>query len=81
MTTNYINRPKECEGCSLATSFKTKLIQCCTPPELEDRKCPCLDCIIKTMCCNLCNERSNYAYIASVRIMNVFLTAPQEKKE
>ena len=68
MSTNnyYNNKNKYCTGCIYLKSAKDKInykyrySYCNMSPSSNDKKCPCVDCILKANCSNMCDARHIY---------------------
>ena len=57
-----VNRKKYCYGCVHKTYSKTNF-SCKIKPIYNNKKCPCIDCILKANCSEICYERIKYAEV------------------
>ena len=51
---NQHDRKTICKGCAVQNRG------CFVSPFYKDRECPCLTCLIKSMCSEGCDERTKY---------------------
>ena len=53
---------KECEGCLtyIIIDIKSRKVGCSIPFKYKDILCPCLDCIVKTVCNSTCSAYIKY---------------------
>ena len=51
------NNEEMCQGCSTSSG-----LLCDQTPIRDDRVCPCVSCIVKTMCIDACEEYDSFTH-------------------
>jgi hypothetical protein len=50
-----------CKGC--LTYAQIEGVRCSLNPVYAERRCPCIDCLIKGVCMETCEKTENFAYL------------------